>query len=92
LFAKSAGAKLGYMQPAIQLSADEWDALQRGEPLHLRDKNAHELVLVLAEQYERLKKLVDIADADPKAYYPLIASVLPDDWEEPSAYPRAEKL
>ena len=80
------------MQPAIQLSADEWAALQRGEPLHLQDKNAHELVLVLAEQYERLKKLIDVADDDPKAYYPLIANVLPDDWEDSSAYPHAEKL
>jgi len=80
------------MQPAIQLSADEWAALQRGEPLHLQDKNAHELVLVLADQYERLKKLIDVADDDPKAYYPLIANVLPDDWEDSSAYPHAEKL
>jgi len=47
---------------------------------------------VLDDQYERLKKLIDVADDDPKAYYPLIANVLPDDWEDSSAYPHAEKL
>jgi hypothetical protein len=76
----------------IELSADELTTLSRGEPLRLRLNGATEAVLVLAEQYERLKKCIEVADADPKALYPLIANVSPDDWEELSAYPNAEKL
>lgn len=66
--------------------------LQRGEPLRLRASGTQEVVLLLAEQYEQLKQCVDVADADPKSLYPLIADVSPDDWEELSAYPNAEKL
>jgi hypothetical protein len=80
------------MQPPIQLSADELSMLERGEPLRLLVNDAQEAVLVLAEQYERLKQCIDFADADPKALYPLIADVSPEDWEELSAYPNAEKL
>lgn len=80
------------MQPPIQLSADDLASLERGEPLRLLVNNAQEAVLVLAEQYERLKQCIDFADADPKALYPFIADVSPDDWEELSAFPNAEKL
>jgi hypothetical protein len=80
------------MQPPIQLSADDFASLERGEPLRLLINNAQEAVLVLAEQYERLKQCIDFADADPKALYPLIADVSPEDWEELSAYPNAETL
>jgi len=66
--------------------------LHRGEPVHLRANDTQEVVLVLAEQYERLKRCVEIADADPKALYPLLADVMPGDWEDLSAYPGAEKL
>ena len=66
--------------------------LRRGEPLRVRANGAQELVLVLAEQYDRLKQCVDFAEADPKALYPLIADVSPADWEDLSAYPNAEKL
>ena len=64
---------------AIQLSSDELASLERGKPLHLQDTAAHELVLVLAEQYARLKQFIDIPDADPKSVY--------QDWEHLSAYP-----
>jgi hypothetical protein len=80
------------MQHAIELSSDELAALERGEPLHLQDSSAHQLVLVLAEQYERLKQFVEIAETDPKPIYPIVADVLPEDWEDLSAYPSAEKL
>ena len=80
------------MQPPIQLSGDELAMLERGEPLRLRVNDGQDVVLVLAEQYERLKKCIDFAEADPKALYPLIADVSPGDWEELSAYPNAEKL
>lgn len=66
--------------------------LERGEPLRLLVNEAQEAVLVLAEQYERLKQCVDFVDAHPKALYPLIADVSPEDWEDLSAYPKAEKL
>jgi hypothetical protein len=66
--------------------------LERGEPVRLHANGAQEVVLVLAEQYERLKQCIEFADADPKALYPLIANVSPDDWEELSAYPHAENL
>lgn len=80
------------MQPPIELSGDELNMLERGEPLHLQVNGAQEVVLMLAEQYERLKQCIDFADADPKSLYPLIADVSPDDWDELSAYPNAEKL
>lgn len=66
--------------------------LHRGEPLHMWVNDAQEVVIVLAEQYERLKECVEIADADPKAIYPLIADVLPEDWDDLSVYPTAERL
>jgi hypothetical protein len=47
---------------------------------------------VSAEQYEVLKKCIDFAEADPKSLYPLIADVLPEDWDDISAFPTAEKL
>lgn len=80
------------MQSPIQLSVDELALLDRGEPLRLRASNDQELVVVLAAQYERLKQCIEFADADPRAVYPIIAEVIPDDWEDLSAYPRAEKL
>ena len=80
------------MESTIQLTADELAMLEHGQPLRLRVNGAQEVVLVLAEQYERLKQCIDFAEADPKAFYPLIADVSPEDWEELSAYPNAEKL
>jgi hypothetical protein len=80
------------MHVPIQLSADELATLERGEALRLQLNGTHEAVLVLADQFERLKRCVDFADADPKALYPAIAGISPDDWEELSAYPSAEKL
>jgi hypothetical protein len=79
------------MESPVPLSADELAMLHRGEPLRL-SAGAEEVVIVLAEQYERLKRCIDGADADPKALYPLIAHVMPEDWEDLSAYPTAEKL
>jgi hypothetical protein len=80
------------MESPIELSSDELAALERGEPLRLLANETQPVVLVLAEQYDRLKQCVDIADTDPKSLYPLIGDVLPDDWEDLSAYPTAEKL
>jgi hypothetical protein len=80
------------MQTILELSADELAMLEHGQPLRVRVNDAHEVVLVLAEQYERLKQCVDFTEADPKALYPLISEVSPGDWEELSAYPDAEKL
>ena len=80
------------MHLPVELYADELTLLQRGEPLRLRASGTQEVVLLLAEQYERLKQCVEVADADPKSLYPFIANVSPDDWEELSAYPNAEKL
>lgn len=80
------------MHPIIQLSSEELATLGRGEALHLRANNARHVVVVLAEQYELLKKCVDFADADPKSVYPLLADVLPQNWDDLSAYPHAEQL
>jgi hypothetical protein len=80
------------MDAPIQLSSDELAALQRGEPLRLLANDSQPIVVVLAEQYDRLKQYVDFADADPKLVYPLIANVLPEDWDDISAFPTAEKL
>ncbi len=80
------------MESTIQLSADELAMLEHGHPLRLHVNGAQEVVLLLAEQYERLKQCLDFAEADPKEFYPPIADVLPGDWEELSAYPNAEQL
>jgi hypothetical protein len=80
------------MDAPIQLSSDEMAALQRGEPLRLIANDSQPIVVVSAEQYDRLKQCVDFADADPKSLYPLIANVLPEDWDDISAFPTAEKL
>jgi hypothetical protein len=80
------------MESPLQLSIDELAALQRGEPLRFVANESQPVVLVLAEQYDRLKQCVDFADTDPEPLYPLIADVLSEDWEDLSAYPGAEKL
>jgi len=79
------------MELPVPLSSDELAMLHRGEPLRL-SVDADEVVIVLAEQYERLRRAVESTDADPKAIYPLLANVMPDDWEDLSSYPNAEKL
>jgi hypothetical protein len=80
------------MESPLQLSSDQLAALQRGEPLRLLANESQPVVLVLADQYDRLKQCVDVADIDPRSIYPLIADVLAEDWEDLSAYPTAEKL
>jgi hypothetical protein len=92
LFASELRGKLGTMEFPIQLSSDELAALQRGEPLRLIADESQPVVLVLADQYERLKRCVDFADTDPESLYPLIADVLPEEWKDISAFPSAEKL
>jgi hypothetical protein len=80
------------MQSPIQLSSDELAMLERGEVLRLQAIGAQKVVLVLADQYDRLKQCIDFAEADPKALYPLIAEISPEDWADLSAFPNAEKL
>jgi hypothetical protein len=80
------------MDTSIQLSQDDLSALQQGEPVHLMANESQPVVLVLAEQYERLKQCVDFADTDPKTLYGLLADALPEDWDDLSAFPTAEKL
>jgi hypothetical protein len=80
------------MDAPIQLSSSELAALQRGEPLRLVANDSQPIVVVLAEQYDRLKQCIDFADTDPQSLYPLIADVLPEDWDDLSAFPSAEKL
>jgi hypothetical protein len=80
------------MESPIQLSPDELSALQRGEPVRLLANESQPVVLVLAEEYERLKQCVDFADADPKKLYVMVADALPEDWDDLSAFPTAVKL
>lgn len=80
------------MESAIQITASELDLLTHGQPLRVLINDSQEGVIVLAEQYERLKQFVDANDTDPRAVYPLIADISPEDWEDLSAYPNAEKL
>src|SRR5437868_3723310 len=71
LFRGGQVGKLNFMQPPLQLSAAELSMLERGEPVRLLVNDAQEAVLVLAEQYERLKQCIEFADTDPKELYPL---------------------
>ena len=80
------------MQQPVQLSTDELAMLQRGEPLRLKADGTQELVVVLAEQYERLKRHIELTETDPKTLYPLIADVAPEDWQDISDFPHAERL
>jgi hypothetical protein len=80
------------MESPFFLSSDQLAALQRGEALHLLAHESQPVVVVLADQYERLRRCVDFADTDPKSIYPLIVEALPEDWEDISAFPSAEKL
>jgi hypothetical protein len=70
---------LKVMESPLHLSCDELAALERGEALRLLANESQPIVVVLAEQDERLKQCVDFADTDPTSLYPLIADVLPDD-------------
>jgi hypothetical protein len=79
------------MESPNQLTFDELATLGRGEPLHL-SLNQTEVVVVLAEQFERLKKCAEDAVIDPKSLYSTIAPLMPEEWEDLSAYPTAEKL
>lgn len=85
-------SRLTYMHAPIRLSNEELATLRHGEPLRLQVEGDQEVVLVLAEQYDRLKQFVDFADTDPRTFYPIIADVNPGDWEDVSAYPMAETL
>jgi hypothetical protein len=80
------------MQSSLELSSTDLAILEHGQPLRVRVNDDQEVILLLAEQYERLKQFIDFADTDPKALYPLIADVSPADCEDLSAYPNAEKL
>ena len=80
------------MESTIQITAGELEALTHGQPLRVRINDSQEGVIVLADQYERLKQLADVGDADPTAAYPLVAGISPEDWEDLSAYPNAELL
>jgi hypothetical protein len=80
------------MDSLIHLTSDELAMLHRGEPLRARANESEEVVIVMADQYERLKQFAEFADTDPKALYTLLANVSPDDWDDLTAYPAAEKL
>lgn len=79
------------MDSPLQLSGDDWASLGRGEPLRL-SVNKQEVVVVLAEQFERLKQCAEEAIIDHKTIYPQIASLMPTGWQDLSGYSTAEKL
>ena len=82
------------MNAALPLTGDQLATLRRGEELVFSTPDpTTNVVVVLADQYARLKQFA-IADneLDPRAVYPLIADVSPEDWDDLSNYPHAEKL
>jgi hypothetical protein len=72
-----------------RLSDDLRQAVEErgGAPVYVVDSATNAAyVLMRAEQFERLKVLLDGDDIE--AMYPLLADVEPDDWEDISRYDR----
>lgn len=72
---------------SIELSEQHLDAVAKGEPFRfIAPKTQMEFVVLRADVYDRVKELVAGDDVDPETMYPLLAEIVPEDWEDPSVY------
>jgi hypothetical protein len=55
-----------------------------GAPLYLADAMNNRYVLVRADQFEKVKALIEGEDFDPREMYPLIDEVMKEDWDDPA--------
>jgi hypothetical protein len=70
----------------LKLSDDLRQAIEEhgGKPLYLVDATNHRYVLVRADRYEKLQRLLGEDDLDPRDMYPLIDKVMKEDWDDPA--------
>ena len=56
-------------------------------PLRLVDPETQQTyILVKEDVFDRVQRLLDVEN-NPEAFYPLLADISPEDWEDRSAYP-----
>jgi hypothetical protein len=57
---------------------------QGGAPLYLEDSASNRYVLVRAEEFEKLRPLLQADEIDPREMYALIDEVMKEDWDDPA--------
>jgi hypothetical protein len=71
----------------LRLSSEQRRAIEEhgGTPVYVTDPDSdRNYVLLRAEQYETLKAGTGDVEADD--FYPLLAEITPEDWEDASCY------
>ncbi len=69
----------------MNLTAQQLESVQHGEPLRFVDPNLRqEFVVVRADVFDRVRLLFDDSDVDPNEALPLIWQSMKADWEDPS--------
>jgi hypothetical protein len=70
----------------LKLSDDLRQAIEEhgGKPLYLIDATNNHYVLLRADQYEKLQRLLGEDDLEPREMYPLIDEVMKEDWDDPA--------
>jgi hypothetical protein len=67
----------------MNLTAEQLEAVKRGQPLRFSAADA-EFVVLRADQYEAVKALLGRGeDFDPREAYPAIDKVFGEDWDDP---------
>ena len=61
-------------------------AAQPVPPRLLDEQSNTTYVLIREDLYERIKGILQGDDIDPESFYPLLADLAPEDWEDASAY------
>lgn len=58
----------------------------QGAPVVVLDPTTQQRYVVVPEEvFERVRSLID-SDDDPRAFYPMLADISPEDWEDGSVY------
>jgi hypothetical protein len=55
-----------------------------GAPLYLEDAAHNRYVILRADQFDKVKGLIQADDLDPSEMYPLIDEVMKEDWDDPA--------
>ncbi len=72
---------------SIELNEQHLEAVAKGEPFRFIAPTTNiEFVVLRADVYDRVKELFANDDVDPETMYPLLAEIVPEDWEDPSVY------
>ena len=69
----------------MTLTAQQLQVVQRGEPLRFVDPDVNaEFVVLRADQFDRVRRLFDADDFDPREAMPLVWQAMKEDWEDPA--------